>query len=249
MKGGHTATIVADGESAIDELQTNDYDMAILDMQMPGMSGLEVCRIVRIGETMGENMPIIILSANATPQAKEEAIESGASSFMTKPFRPEELLRRISTLTSDNQGSSDPEMIPLTSPNGDNSPSETENDVDINYSILSQLRSLSNMDDFLINISHSFDNDAYSTLNVLRDAIKTCNYAAFTDAAHALKGSALHVGGESLGKLCKDAELLDYDTFMKEGGEYVTRMGLQVRRVSATLHREFGGHISEKLQN
>ena len=66
-------------------------DLVLLDMNMPGMGGLETCRSIR----SGSDMPVIILSVRNTEKDKVAALDAGADDYVTKPFGIEELLARI----------------------------------------------------------------------------------------------------------------------------------------------------------
>jgi two-component system, OmpR family, KDP operon response regulator KdpE len=79
------------GEEALLKLREYHPDLVILDINMPGMGGLEACREIRAGSTAA----IIMLTVNDTEAAKVEALDAGADDFVTKPFSTPELLARI----------------------------------------------------------------------------------------------------------------------------------------------------------
>ena len=84
--------ITADnGQTALELVDTQHPDLVILDMMMPHMDGLEVCR--RIRQTM--DVPIIILSAKGETSDKVQGLELGADDYLPKPFEPSELLARV----------------------------------------------------------------------------------------------------------------------------------------------------------
>jgi len=79
---------VPDGPTALERLRSNDYDLMITDLKMPGMDGLSVIR-----ETRREfDLPIIIITAYSTEASAIEAINLGVSGYLTKPFRMERVL-------------------------------------------------------------------------------------------------------------------------------------------------------------
>ncbi len=83
-----------DGEEAIQKISANDYDLVILDLMMPKIDGLEVCRKVR--ET--NMVPIIILTAKGDDSSKVLGLEYGADDYLTKPFNVLELKARIKAI-------------------------------------------------------------------------------------------------------------------------------------------------------
>ena len=91
--GGHNVTIVENGESALDELERNVYDVALFDLSMPLVSGIEALKIYRFVAT--KPIPILILSANVTTTAISECERAGAAEFIPKPLRASHLLEAI----------------------------------------------------------------------------------------------------------------------------------------------------------
>lgn len=90
-KEGYQVIKAADGQEAIQAVQTHSIDLAILDIMMPKMDGYEVTRQIR--ET--NHMPIIFLSAKTSDMDKIAGLVRGADDYMTKPFNPMELIARV----------------------------------------------------------------------------------------------------------------------------------------------------------
>jgi two-component system KDP operon response regulator KdpE len=88
---GYEVKTASDGEAALEEIRKEMPDILILDLVMPGMTGLEACRRVR--EFSG--VPIIVLSAKGGERDKVAALDSGADDYVTKPFGMDELLARV----------------------------------------------------------------------------------------------------------------------------------------------------------
>ncbi|HET8722058.1 MAG TPA: response regulator transcription factor [Nitrospira sp.] len=91
---GYTVDTTETGEQAIKAFENRRPDLAILDLLMPGMGGIDVVRTLRAGSTI----PIIVLSAIGEEAQKVQALELGADDYMTKPFGMEELFARIRSL-------------------------------------------------------------------------------------------------------------------------------------------------------
>ena len=82
---------VQNGEEALDILRRQTVDVILLDLNMPGMGGLETCRAIR----KGWDVPIIVVSVRESDRDKVEALDAGADDFVTKPFSFDELMARI----------------------------------------------------------------------------------------------------------------------------------------------------------
>jgi two-component system sensor histidine kinase/response regulator len=84
------------GESALEWLRTRKFDLILLDLNMPGMNGFEVCKKIRSDKGM-YGIPIIFLSAESERESILEGFEVGAQDYVTKPFDTRELLARVKT--------------------------------------------------------------------------------------------------------------------------------------------------------
>ncbi|MBQ4363624.1 MAG: response regulator transcription factor, partial [Oscillospiraceae bacterium] len=82
----------ADGRTALDKINVNEYDAIILDIMLPGLNGLEVLRRMR---KEGNNTPVIMLTARDSVMDKVSGLDMGANDYLTKPFAIEELLARL----------------------------------------------------------------------------------------------------------------------------------------------------------
>jgi len=79
------------GEEGLEKLRSGTYDLVLLDMNMPGMGGIEACRLIR----SGSEVAIIMLTVSNTEKEKVNALDAGADDYVTKPFSLPELLARI----------------------------------------------------------------------------------------------------------------------------------------------------------
>ena len=93
-KEGYKTLIAHDGEDAIDTANTKQPDLILLDLMLPGMDGLEVCKTLK-GESKTALIPIIMLTAKSQESDKIVGLELGADDYVTKPFSPRELIARI----------------------------------------------------------------------------------------------------------------------------------------------------------
>lgn len=92
---GYAVVLAADGEEALDKVHSERPDMAILDVMMPKLDGLEVCRELR---SQGDDIPILLLTARDSVSERVAGLDAGADDYLTKPFALEELLARTRSL-------------------------------------------------------------------------------------------------------------------------------------------------------
>ncbi len=93
-KAGWTTHVAAAGDQALAYIRNHPVDVVILDLMLPGMSGLDVCKALR-GDEATAGMPIIMLTARAEEADRIRGLELGADDYIPKPFSPNELVARV----------------------------------------------------------------------------------------------------------------------------------------------------------
>ena len=91
---GFEADVIGDGTSGLRAARTRRYDLMILDLMLPGLSGESVCRTLRTESSL----PIVMLTARSTTSDRVEGLELGADDYVTKPFSPREVVARVRTV-------------------------------------------------------------------------------------------------------------------------------------------------------
>ncbi|MGA0163567.1 MAG: response regulator [Bdellovibrionota bacterium] len=91
---GCDVDVIQDGQQVLGRLQTKTYDLVILDLMLPGMSGIEICRQIKKDPEL-ESLPVIMLTAKSTETDKIVGLEMGADDYITKPFSPREVVARV----------------------------------------------------------------------------------------------------------------------------------------------------------
>lgn len=97
---GASALTVETGQEGLDLLKSEHFDLLVLDLMLPDVDGYEVLKRVR-AESRYDDMPVLILSARADPQAINKGMDLGADAYLTKPYLPNTLTSRVRTLLAD----------------------------------------------------------------------------------------------------------------------------------------------------
>jgi two-component system KDP operon response regulator KdpE len=88
---GYQVSDARTGDDALDSIRSEKYDLVLLDVNMPGISGIQTCREIRLGS----DLPIIMVTVRGAEREKVQALDAGADGYLTKPFSVSELLARI----------------------------------------------------------------------------------------------------------------------------------------------------------
>ncbi|NUS59522.1 MAG: response regulator [Lysobacter sp.] len=187
QKAGHRVTSVGDGEEVLDALAANSFDAAIVDLHMPGVSGLDLLRELRVMEAGGgRRTPVIVLTADVTPEAIQQCAQAGARAFLPKPVVAARLLDTLAEVAVSGQANTAAQAnvrvdLPVT------------ND-DFDPSVLEELASLGMGETFVREFIAQCLRDAESCLASLEKSGDAGDWAAVRDHAHALKGVSSNLG-------------------------------------------------------
>lgn len=183
--GGHHVTLVSDGETVLENYQNVSFDVIILDMHMPGRTGLEVAKAIRLLESKGRNRrtPIIMLTAAASTDLREDSLDAGVDLFLSKPVDPRALLRGVNQVLS-RAGRAGI----LTASN----PQAQEEYID--RVLLQDMAALAGNSRFIQTLTHKFARDARQLVDEIEAAMVRKDHKRFRELTHALKGAAMMAG-------------------------------------------------------
>jgi len=204
-RGGHAVTAVNDGEDALDALDQAQYDIVLLDRNMPGMGGIETLQAIRLMGRGLERVPVLVLSADVTPDARRECLEAGADAFISKPVEALRLLEAIQEYAGGVGApmpavgaQAHPHVAPRSAPAAAAlAPAQV-----LNHETLGHLEELGSGREFLERLFGVFSADNLALLKKVELALAARNTAEFRNLLHAMKGSAASMGAERLTRLC-----------------------------------------------
>jgi two-component system sensor histidine kinase RpfC len=241
-RGGHSSTMVNDGDGVLESLERNRCDVVILDRNMPGLGGVETLQALRLMTRGRERIPVIMLSADATPESRKEALEAGADSFLPKPIEARRLLDEVQAVTASRRERQDAAEPQDQGPQRGASPGEPPV---INTETLRHLQELGSDFAFLKKLCGVFFADNTVLLERMEAAIAARNYGEFRAQVHALKGSSTSMGTERLTRLCTKLDAYA-DGELRLQGPKVLRM---FSEELAAARRELDRYLQEKQQS
>jgi two-component system sensor histidine kinase RpfC len=209
-KAGHEVVIASDGEEALDLYEATAAELAILDFNMPERNGLEVTKAIRAMEATGVHLPIMILSASVTTEARDRARRAGADEFVGKPYDAAELLHTIDRMArrarSMQRGVGQREEGKRQSTGEVHALSPKAALIDTRR--MAEVQRIAGDSQFLSRLIQGFEKDVTRLLDELDANVTSGKLAPIGDLVHALKGAALGIGAARFGALCVEIEKL-----------------------------------------
>ena len=198
-RAGHQYKLVENGDQALDALETSRFDIVLMDVNMPGASGLDVAKIYRATHLADVHLPIVALTADATTETRRACEEAGMDAYITKPVEAARLLEVIDELAAAAPAEPTAAVAEIAShPRFQ----QADNEPVVAPQSLADLDAIDPGGAFLEEVIDAFLAESEVTLNHLRGAVADRNLREMRDYAHAMRSSAAHVGARRVQKIC-----------------------------------------------
>ncbi|MGA9423292.1 MAG: ATP-binding protein [Rhodanobacteraceae bacterium] len=225
-KAGHQPHIVASGDEVLSAMESDHFDAVIVDLHMPGISGLEVLKQARVMEAGRDVTPFLMLSADATTSTIRDCELAGARAFLTKPIAVPKLLDALADIALGNDTAAKPEVA---------STVEAQTGELVSRHVLDELDELQLGDAFLGLFIEECLRDALQCIGELEKSGAASHWDAFRDHCHALKGVAGNMGAIRLAAVASDAMGLGNWQLPKEWRQRVRTLREQLELARAAL--------------
>ncbi|HEX6002984.1 MAG TPA: ATP-binding protein [Burkholderiales bacterium] len=216
--GSHRVTIVENGEAALDALDRGSFDLALFDLSMPVVSGLQALKLYRFTTT--KPIPVLILSANVTTEVIAECEKAGAAEFIPKPLRASHVLDAVERHLASGAVLAAPPVI-----RNEEKPQLAVVDTPlIDVQVLRDLFALSSDPTFVERLLAGFKSDTDRLVREMTSALADRKYDAVKDPAHALKGGAASVGAAQLAQLARRLEKAPTETLRLKAAQWIEEL-------------------------
>ncbi|MBX5471818.1 MAG: response regulator [Acetobacteraceae bacterium] len=235
-RAGHRVTLVDNGEAALDALEQGRFDVALMDLNMPGMTGIEAAELYRFIALDRPKTPIVALTADATPETAKRCTEAGMEACLVKPIEPDQLLAVLESVTAASaetrpQTAEPPASVTLITSHPRFKPASSE---PVDRRVLAELESLGGPA-FLADLIAQYLSDAEGILNGISEAVAEGDVQRFRSEAHALKSCSSNIGAKGIFELCRPWQMIRADELAKEGAEHLRRLQAEFEQVRAAL--------------
>jgi len=231
-QAGHQVEVVEDGRGALAALERGEFDLAIVDMHMPELDGLEVVKLYRVTAPQRE-VPFIVLTADATTDALAACEEAGVNAYLTKPIDPGRLIEAVeSTAATGRQPSPGPPVEP-TALYQRSPATRVRRIIDVNK--LVRLERLSADTGFVGDLAAGFTREAETALLEIKRAHALGHHQRLRELAAELEGSAETIGASGLAHLARRLATLEGGTAEREGRRILESVERELERVHGAL--------------
>ncbi len=184
---GHTVETAGDGEEAISLSERNRYDVILMDVQMPGMDGLEATAAIRKREDGGSQVPIIAITAHAMQSDRDRCLAAGMDGYLSKPIDGREMIMLVETLAAEAASVAVGAAAP-TPPERAASPAIPVFDLEL------AIQRCFDSQDMVRKIVRSFFDDVDNFFPQMRVALEKGDLVEVGRLGHRMKGTAVYLG-------------------------------------------------------
>jgi len=236
-RAGHHVTLVSNGAEALDVIEDVTPDIALFDLNMPELGGLDAIKIYRL-QHPDKPVPFAILSADVTVETKL-ACEEANVAYIPKPVEPAELLARIEAIVGQQVVDT---SLPVESRTEDTQVLVPRNGELVDTDAIENLNLISRGDkNFVFTVLQQFAREAERNIDAMSQAVFSENASMLREGAHALKGSALTIGARRLADECADAELIPSTELAQRGPQAITQVRLALTATLSVLSERLTG--------
>jgi two-component system sensor histidine kinase RpfC len=222
-RAGHGVELVETGEQVLDALDRDRYDVVIVDRNMPEVSGLDALKRIRFMYPGRDRIPVIVLSADVTPETRDESMEAGADAFLPKPVEAARLLDLIAELSNRVLPEPRPEVAaapPQMPAQPARRPLSAVESPVLNAETIGLLEELGRDGDFMEKLVQALIGDTQSLLRRLENPSQV-SPGDLRAVVHALKGSVSSVGADRLTACCTRIAAMSDPALKSEAGAVV----------------------------
>ncbi len=235
---GFKVTLASDGQEAVDYCSQQNFDVILMDIQMPKMDGYEACNLIREMEGVKKRTPIIAMTAHALQGYKKQCLEAGMDDYVTKPLKKEILLSTVSKWVQNTLDQTDYES---TVQINDIKEASFQDKPPLN--IKTALHEFDNDTDFFYQIFDQFLIHVKKQITILKIAIDQNDFKTLRNEAHSIKGGAANLTAIQLANAASDLETFGKTPQKGSGKKRLDHLIIEVEKLS-----NFRNQLTKNLQ-
>lgn len=233
---GHKVYCVENGDQALDALEGHHFDLAIIDLEIPVINGLQIAKLHRFTHVADHWIPFIAIVRHKTPQTLNECKEAKIEACLARPVLSSELLKAVKVVTSQDHGVSTQQGLLSSEIQCIQTETSSHNLHLLDASVLEHLERLDKSQDFLNGLISTFIEEGETYLQQMREAMHNNRYQAFIDTVYLLVDSSGQLGAASLYRYSLCVSRARPDELKKTGTQMLDQLdGLFIQTKQAFL--------------
>ncbi len=221
-KLGCIVTVAGNGRIAVNEFERNEFDVVLMDVQMPDMDGFQATQTIRQREKIsGRHIPIIAMTAHAMQGDRERCLAAGMDDYLSKPVRIRDLSETLTqVLRKESDDSGDVKRVP------------------VSHDLIDWADALEAAGDdreLLQTVIDAFFEESESLMKQIRTSIRMEDAALLQQSAHSLKGSLLAVGARQTSTIASDLEQMGISGNLGQGNDLLLALEPQMEALLLSL--------------
>ncbi len=230
-RAGHEVEVVGNGLKALEALRKRSFDVALLDLNMPVMGGMETAKRYLADAPEGSAIPLVALTADATPESRKACEDAGIRAYLTKPFEMKKVLALLQELSGRGAVQAPAAELSPSPPAGGGQGSV------INEATIREIESLGPTTEFVKNLVWIFIRDSEKRIREMESAMERNDRSSLRQTAHSLKGISGSIGALGAMDLCHRIQLSDEGTPAEELRFLLGELKEEIGRVRKALMR------------
>ncbi len=242
-QAGHQVELANDGEAALSALDRGHFDLALLDLNMPEVSGYEVAKLYRVAHIGEWRLPLVALASDATTETERLCREAGMDAVLTKPVDAAQLLSEIETIYA---RAAFPQQMAVggtrvVTPITVHPRFAPDTPSVVDEEIFNALRKLGG-NDFVVEVVETFRKDARQIIERLRGAVEAGDLREFRELIHSLRSGAVNVGGTRLCQSLNALRDISSRDLSVNGATHIEKLEAELTRLEAALEQQLDQH-------
>jgi two-component system sensor histidine kinase RpfC len=237
-RAGHRVRVVSNGKIALGAMVAERFDVALLDLNMPVMSGIDTA-VNYLARGVANPTPMIALTADAMVETRKKCEDAGMKGFLTKPFEIRKVFEALRAIT--------PAVTETTETQEETCPDFTDESGMISDSVVQELEKMGSSQKFIQNLVWVFVRDTEKHTRTMEDSLMEGDIESFARSAHSLKGIAGSMGVLKIMDLAEAAQNLGDDTTLEKREGILAEIKKEMVRVRKSLMRQYS--VSEPVKD
>lgn len=229
-RAGHSVVLASDGEAALDQLAEFSFDIAFIDLHMPGISGMDVIRQSKVMQAGMPSIPVVALSADATTDSIHDAQAAGANLFLAKPIVVARLLDAIVELTKKDLTVTAKPASPILV--------QDYKEGSFRPEVLRELAAMNLGEEFLNHFVEQCLQDAERCLTSIEQACAANDWDLVRESAHAMKGISENLGADIVSTICSQIMRANSIELSRDWPKYLKAMSHAVDGMTKEIEGE-----------